>query len=889
MTRIGVIILWCAVGLCAAAAQPEQFRVWGSVGPDLPAVPKGWTEVRAAPDGLTAAAPSQAEQRRGYIVFARAPLAVVSPYARPFPSERATELRAFAARGEYEPLRVLIHALEPLDGVAVEASALRSAKDGLIPREHIDVRVARCIRVPVDPRAKTFRLEPFLLERRRAFAVAKGTTAQVWLTLKVPEAAEPGDYNGTLTLRTAGREPTQVALSLRVLPFALPPAPVEMAMCYPRPAASDELLLKELTDQREHGLNAVEPAMGVEVVTRDRKFGDDDVAAVRAHCKRMMDAQKRVFGGWHHPVTFGVGHQIAYYWDKGKNWFAFWPHGKAIEADLFKAIGLVEGMAKAEGWPPLRVYALDEAGAHNLLDEAVHYYRLIEERAPGLTTWTTIGGGMAMGSDEIGQLSPHIDFFSTNRFTPEIAQALVARAKPYGIYNGAGPTAAGARFFFGFWGWKTGAGQILQWVYHFGDAALRGNGLRRGDEGYVYLADDGPLPSPHWEAVREGADDYRYVHLLRQRIAAARAAGAEKAAEAAERALTRLLGQIGWGFQALNSAERTPPPHPSTLRKWRWAVAREILSLQQAGVTEAKPPARRASPLDLAWPTPEQEKLTYGEELLPPSGFEAAMTPWRVEAWNGKGQGALDAAEHHGGRRCVRIDVPAGSSAQAVTVLVWPSWGAGGLKLALEGDRTYELSAWAKWRGRGTPPAVRIALPPRAARTVAQGKDEPTPDGWQRLWARAEMSFPATPKYLAVWVQGAGTVWLDDLSLREARRPPVRLSLDQAAYDAGDRVAVAAVTVEKRVVPASVRFTLSDAAGKAVARLEAPFAPNVGIAPAQQQGRLMLVAPARLNHCELVFDPSTLAPGRFEARVELLGSRGDPLGSAAARFERLTD
>jgi hypothetical protein len=101
-----------------------------------------------------------------------------------------------------------------------------------------------------------------------------------------------------------------------------------------------------------------------------------------------------------------VGHQIAYYWDQGKNWFAFWPRSPKIDRDFLRAVDVICQLAKKEGWPPLRAYAQDEAGAHNLLDEAVYYYGLLKKHRPDLMTWTDIGGGIAMGIDEIGPLSP---------------------------------------------------------------------------------------------------------------------------------------------------------------------------------------------------------------------------------------------------------------------------------------------------------------------------------------------------------------------------------------------------------------------------------------------------------------------------------------------------
>ena len=84
--------------------------------------------------------------------------------------------------------------------------------------------------------------------------------------------------------------------------------------------------MKQLIDAREHGCNGIEPALSVVIKTRDRDFGEDDVAATRAQCKRLMAAERKVFGPRHFPVTFELGHEIAYFWDRQKAWFSFWPH-----------------------------------------------------------------------------------------------------------------------------------------------------------------------------------------------------------------------------------------------------------------------------------------------------------------------------------------------------------------------------------------------------------------------------------------------------------------------------------------------------------------------------------------------------------------------------------
>ncbi len=730
------------------AAVPEQFQVWGAAGPEFPRVPAGWQEEALEPEGLPALTPRAEEQRRGCVAFVRDPFFEVESTSAPAPSERATELATFATPGEYEAVTLAIHALDDLRDVRVRVEELLAAGGSVIPTDHLDVRLARHVRLPAKAAAKTFRWRPFLLERRESFILAKGSAATIWLTIKAPDAATPGDYRGKIIVQPEGKEATMVDLQFKVLPFALPPAPIEMGIYYPRPPSSDTMLAKELIDLREHGLSPPIPAMEVQVESRDRVFGDDDAAATRAHCERLLRAERKAFGAWRFPLTFEAGHQITHAWDISKNWFTYWPHTHEIEADLAKAIGLVTEAAAAQGVTSLRAYLIDEGGAHNLLDEAVYYNRLVKERFPRVETTTTVGGGIAMGQDEIGQLAGTVDFLSVNRFTPEIARALAARGKPFGVYNGAGSTPAGARFFFGFYGWKSGASQIGQWAYSFGEAVFRGNGLRQEDEGYVYHARDGPLPSLMWEAVREGVDDYRYLHLLWTMIQAAKTSAkpeARAAAAEAERAITGILGQIGWGFQAVQSGDRTPPPHPSTLRKWRWQVARQILALRgftPALVAGAGGP--RPGPLDWTWRETPQEAVQFGPEILPPSDFESGLKPWRVEAWKGKGQGQLVSDEKHQGRQSARIVVPAASGNSAVTVLVWPQYGDGKLNLTLEGEHTYEFAAWMKWKDRSVPPELRVNVPPGAIASNRTGRDQPTPEGWQRLWTRVEMKSPAS-------------------------------------------------------------------------------------------------------------------------------------------------
>jgi len=576
---------------------PAQFRVWSA---KVPAAATPGADWQALPDGPPLAIhPTPEEQGRGFLVLEADPPAVLPT--------RVDRLAAVAAPGEYEALFFGIVALRDLAGLKVrcEPPLLGSRT---VPADHIDVRWSRAVRLQVDPKQKQFRWEPFLLVQERAPLVA-AERVLAWLTFKIPDNAEPGLYTGAI--RIQGQEQSAlVPYSLRVLPFRLPEPGVEMGMFLYYPSFSDALLERQLIDLREHGINTVLPTLQVQVIytegkSRDLPFGSEDAAATRYHAKRLMDAIRRVYGGWRFRPVVELGEQIIFYWDDRKNWYTFWPHSEFRTEKLLEALSVIEQLGKEEQWPALRVYLVDEAGAHHLLDEAVYFYSQLKKRRPTLETWTTIGGGTALGYDEIGQLAPYVDFFSTNRFTPDLVRRITEQKRGFGLYNGSGKTPAGSRFYFGFFGWKTGASQIAQWVYHFGNSFLSGSGIYESNEGYVLTADERPVPSIAWECVREGVDDYRYLQLLWALIdSAGKSPDTEtrRLGTRAQETLAALMKQVDWRFMAIERSKRMPPPSVAVLRGWRERIVECIIPLAAripVAARSSAPPAR--SPFTFPW------------------------------------------------------------------------------------------------------------------------------------------------------------------------------------------------------------------------------------------------------------------------------------------------
>ncbi|MCE5216241.1 DUF4091 domain-containing protein [bacterium] len=886
MSLLAVAFAMLAVTVCLAEV-PAQFRTWGSAGGEIPPPPEGWHEaaVTAPATGLS---PSPEDQSRGWVAFVRDPLQLLEPTTLPWPEECGRELRTVTTRGEYEPLSVGVLALSNLSDLRVTAGELRCG-EAIIPADCLDVRFVRAVRVPVAGAPRTYRQVPWLLEKRPNLSLQEGQVGQVWVTVWVPADAVAGEYRGALHLSASGRSAADLPIRLRVLPLRLPPASVSMAM-YAQLSEDDALLRRELTDLREHGIESGGMDLSVVIKSRDQVFGEDDLAATRQRCRQVIAAYREVFGKPRFPVAFEAGHQIAYYWDTKKNWFSFWEHSPKIDDDLERAIDVVVEEASAAGWNQLQAYLLDEAGAHNLLDEAVHYYRLAKQHRPQLQTWSDLGGGIAMGHDEIGKLSPWVDFLSTNRFTPEIARQLLARQKPYGIYNGCGDLPAGARLFFGFYGWKTGATSISQWAYNFNrDNLFRGGGMRGSDDGYVYYGPDGPVPSILWEAVREGVKDYRAADYLERLIQAAKVSGATAAADKAQRVLDGVLGQIGWDVQPMTSGDRAAPPDPSSLRKWRVALLQEAEALQAVPGATPAPATGARSPFDRPWPQARAVHEEIGPPVFAKADFETTLAPWRVEAWKNKGSGRQDATQAHSGSGSVRVGIPPEESAEAITVLVWPSWGGSKVTANLESQRIYELSAWVKLEGRSNPPDLRCSVPAATIRSTRTGRDPAEPSGWQRIWLRLDMEAPATPTYLAAWLQGPGTVWIDDLEMHEIIPPPLQVRLDQSAYDSEDVAGVLTITTARRLpqTPREVLVRLVSEDQTEVGRLSAPFQSTVAVSKTEAPLRMALMAPVSLGTAETRFCPAKLAPGVYAAQVSLLDDQGAALATDQVQFTRL--
>ena len=144
-------------------------------------------------------------------------------YCRRTPRGKPEPVSVSAARGEFEPVQVVLRPEKDGQLVWAEVSPLRSGWGKAAP---ISVRIDEVAYVqvthPTDPTCLPgWYPDPLPPLRIAAGAVARGKNQPLWLTFHVARDAKPGDYHGELRLKTSLGD-VKVPLQVHVYDFALP-------------------------------------------------------------------------------------------------------------------------------------------------------------------------------------------------------------------------------------------------------------------------------------------------------------------------------------------------------------------------------------------------------------------------------------------------------------------------------------------------------------------------------------------------------------------------------------------------------------------------------------------------------------------------------------------
>ena len=503
-----------------------------------PGMLKGLT--RAEPEPVSAVAvPGPADTRRGYQLFVPSGIAEqVWPDLPPAKGSVATELRAWCTAGEYEPVTLAVHALRPLRDVRVQVSDLRGS--GTVPADATDIRVVHCWPQRYKSQRQTeWAVMPELLraqEHTGEVWVAPGTNRQWWLTLHPPEDAAAGEYRGTVTIGAADAEMTQLPLILTVYPFKLQcPAPMAWGIYYypdrsqPRTGfMSQDRLVRmvraDLRDIREHGLNTIALSSG-----RILDWSQDPPVFTFDELK------------WTMALVLDAGFSGPFPVYMSSAWKA---ERSDREEVLRRFVHELEQLRRAQGWPELLYYPVDEPFGGQKLDEAVLPYQALAG-IDGIRTYCTVS------QEAAERLAPYLDIrchatsAGTGYWWPSVLESATRDGDEFWWYsNCTREYPAVMRFKAGLHHWKSRATGQSYWHYRAaGISAFCDFDSGPGDHITSYPGVDGPVPTLQWECHREGIDDARYAYTL-ERLLGKVAVNADAERAAAARAGAKVLQEI---------------------------------------------------------------------------------------------------------------------------------------------------------------------------------------------------------------------------------------------------------------------------------------------------------------------------------------------------------
>ncbi len=560
--------------------------------------------------------------------------AIVKVFQDDVPPRGAPAARMSAARNEAEPIQLAVRSAGPLEGVRVEVEPPANARGERLT----DLEVGVVGYVPIDHKTNYYQSQspswhrkyptapgacdgwpgmwPDPLLPRSDLDLRADSTQPVWVTVKVPKTAPPGDYTGRVRFVRGGRTLAEVPFTVRVWDFALPDEN-HMAALYDLrlggrwslPGKSDDQVRDQfwrfMAERRvcpdrirpepvlryENGRVAADfteydraahyyfdelklpvtytpgvfylfgwghppsARFGEEPYEGERPFAGADRSKLRPEFKRAYQACLRAY--WDHMKEKGWADRCVLY-ISDEPWYRL-PHIIEQMKALCDMIHEVDPDIPiySSVWPHIPEWDgyLDVWGIGHY--GVVPPEKMAELRAAGDRLWFTTDGHMCTDTPYCGveRLLPHYCF----KYGVEAYEFWGISWLTYDPYE------------FGWHSYIRQSGQPgeFEWVrYPNGDGFLAYPGAPVGH--------DGPVSSVRLEQAREGMEDYEYLYLLRGLAERARAAGRDTAnAEAALKRAAELVTIPNAGGRYSTQML----PEPDAVLEVREAVARAIEEL----------------------------------------------------------------------------------------------------------------------------------------------------------------------------------------------------------------------------------------------------------------------------------------------------------------------
>lgn len=536
-------------------------------------------DITPAPEDPMPPLPEGAETN-GYFFFVPHWSDRVRTTTIPRPEWIKTEAQASVARGEFESIALGVFPLRDLTGCSVAISELAGPDGARLPADATDLRMLRYLDLQAGDGA-AYETVAHLPAPARDIALDERIPGMWWLTVHLPETASPGEYTGKISFRAANVPSSTLDLKLRVLPFRLRPLKDRFqALFHDHYWFPGGGLDRRVQWQRDAGFNVIAAAGAFSGLTcRDGKVRQADFS----DWENQLNVYRR--NGFPMRLVVSQGALAAAYRATGEYFTEPDFRGAHQVKDRFSArfercykqlARTITNEFKRRKWPEIVFYDSGEAAGEGprAVRTETHLMRLLHEA--GVKSTTSVSGPATPLS--LRRSAPHMYLTLLAEVNAENIRKVRQAGSILGLY-GAGET----RFGRGFWFWRTGAmicsdegGLIV-----YGNPYDPFDGARRRDWGDVYPTPEGPTPSVHAIAKREGIDDSRYLFHLEGLIAEAKARGNAQARQAAARAeatLKELAQSIELDSTYYGTMAEEPPGH--VLDKMRAIVAAHIETLE---------------------------------------------------------------------------------------------------------------------------------------------------------------------------------------------------------------------------------------------------------------------------------------------------------------------
>ncbi|MDD2706862.1 MAG: DUF6067 family protein [Verrucomicrobiae bacterium] len=534
------------------------------------------------------------------------------------PEEKNMNCRAsiFATPGEYEPMSLVIYALQDLNSLSIHVEDLRrSASASVIPAKNIQIRsVIRCLEYQTAWRPPSLsKVVSRFLPLCKGLNMKRNQFREFFLIIKVPDESEAGIYEGDVIIRVKN-EFKKVRIALEVLPFKLAKSDKTHGVFHKfslKPEDLDKTRM-ELRDIKEHGISTI----GADLYFNHGSQGRVDDEEV---VKGLSLLREFGFAG---PVHVGAG------LCKLATQYGYDLTGKAINnagnkkrfeeaarktmekyAEIqdrfreFEILALDSDEILRKDRLPVYLYAVETAKQY---DSNLKWINFLQVEVANLSL-------LANNFKELhSKIAPYIDrrvyngwqldqWLGKGHGFEELAALMKAGDESGFYYNIIGhiQTPKRRRIIDGLFLWMSPMKSSYTWCYHryYGNPfdEFDGNGH---DAGLAFpSADDNktPVPTKCWEAVREGIDDARYFRTLETVIEeaglAAEANAVRKEFEKIKLKYLNILGEVKMGGNADPFDSRYCPCiyamdrkiSSDELQQLRYEIAQYIILLKRAG------------------------------------------------------------------------------------------------------------------------------------------------------------------------------------------------------------------------------------------------------------------------------------------------------------------